>query len=432
MRRPPTSRAARARSANASSDAAVARRQKLLIEVEERDHVGLADSMERGLGADDHPRRRFRPVDGRSTADIDNRLAREGLELLPHPRHAGSKVLEPGGMTVEAHGRARRRAPSAHERVLGLGDGGIAPLARRQDAACGAGEESGSSGAVQHAHHTSRRLEHSDERVRVQTGSHRIGGAPRVHNFDGGPALALRVPAGTDERTPPERLEARARRDEEDGDAGSPTSLDRDVARVPGGNPLLLQGLVVLVDHHDRGRFLDGRPRRRSGSDGDTGACRGLGPIAWHDGDTDSRSPDATGEASGHVDRRGHDEHGSEARRGEHDRQMIDGRRHAHHCTGRIEHTGWEVGILPPRRHGAHERRRQPRHERGRRCGDEERRRPSEPPPRCPTRQRHDIRRRAETAHAEHLGEDDTRGRLDVELDHPARHPATVQRHAYG
>ena len=161
--------------------------------------------------------------------------------------------------------------------------------------------------------------------------------------------------------------------------------------RVPGGNPLLLQGLVVLVDHHDRGRFLDGRPRRRPGSDGDTGACRGLGPIAWHDGDTDSRSPDATGKASGHVDRRGHDEHGSEARRGEHDRQMIDGRRHPHHRTGRIEHAGWEVGILPPRRHGAHERRRQPGHERGRRCSDEERRRPSEPPPRCPTRQRHDI-----------------------------------------
>ena len=155
------------------------------------------------------------------------------------------------------------------------------------------------------------------------------------------------------------------------------------------------------------------------------------GPVAGHDRDADPRSPDATGEAASHVDRRSHDERGSEARRGEHDRQMIDGRRHPHDRTGLIEHAGREVGILPPRRHGAHERRRQPGHERGRRRRDEERGCPPEPPLRRPARQRHDISGRTETTHAEQVGEDDTCRWLDVDLDHPARDSAAVQRHAH-
>ena len=158
-----------------------------------------------------------------------------------------------------------------------------------------------------------------------------------------------------------------------------------------------------------------------------TPACRRLGPVAGHDRDADPRSPDVAGEAPGHVDGRSHDERGSEASRGEHNREMVDRRRHPHDRAGRIEHAGREVGILTPCGHGAHERRRQPGDERGRRRRDEEGGRPPEPPPRPnPPRSQH---RRADRDHGRRAArENDTRRGLDVELDHPARDSAAVQR----
>ena len=69
---------------------------------------------------------------------------------------------------------------------------------------------------------------------------------------------ARRCGCGTEQPAPAERLERRARATTStQGSAGAPGPLDDDVAGVPGRRPLLLQRLVVLVEHDGR------RPARR-------------------------------------------------------------------------------------------------------------------------------------------------------------------------
>ena len=88
-RRPPTSRAARGEQGERLLGGSVAGRQQLLVEVEERDCVGLDDPVQRRLGADMHAGRAQLVAVGRH---VDHRLACQRLELLADAGHTGPEV----------------------------------------------------------------------------------------------------------------------------------------------------------------------------------------------------------------------------------------------------------------------------------------------------------------------------------------------------
>ena len=100
----------------------VARRQQLLVEVQEGHHVGRPTRCSAASVPDEHlgggcgsagHLARLGPG-----ADLDHRTPGQRLELLAHPGHAGPEVLEAGPAAAQAHLRAHGPAAAAHQLVV--------------------------------------------------------------------------------------------------------------------------------------------------------------------------------------------------------------------------------------------------------------------------------------------------------------------------
>ncbi len=119
----------------------VARRQQLLVELEERDGAHRsAPPVQRCGGADDDPRVGEHGVARRHLA---HRLTDEGLELLAHAPHAGAEVAQRGRAARLAHAGALGTTAAADEdgRIAGLAHGGAADLAARDLSTRAAGQQ---------------------------------------------------------------------------------------------------------------------------------------------------------------------------------------------------------------------------------------------------------------------------------------------------
>ena len=177
---------------------------------------------------------------------------------------------------VPPHGRQTAGGSSPHRAqcsaVVGLLDGRRAAVAAGQLAAGRAGEQPGPAGAVQHAQHPPVGSQQADEGRREQPGPARVLVAP-VDDLDGRPPGPLAGAVGREQVAPRQRLQGRARARQHARHAGPPRPLDGDVAGVPRRRLLLLVGLVVLVEHDDRGQVGDGRPRRGPGADDRRAGC---------------------------------------------------------------------------------------------------------------------------------------------------------------
>ena len=110
----------------------------------------------------------------------------------------------------------------------------------------------------------------------------------------GQPARSCRPRRG-EQRAGAQGLERRARRGHHARDAGPAGALERHVPGVPRRGLLLLVGLVVLVDDHDRGQAADRRPGRRPGAD-HRGPGRALRPVAGMAGDAHAGPPQGPGD----------------------------------------------------------------------------------------------------------------------------------------
>ena len=128
----------------------VARRQQLLVEVEEHDHVGAAHAVQHRFGAHEDGSSLLAGAVGSYLRDGP---AHERLELLRGARHTHAKRLEPGASARGANRRTRRAAPRAAQALTVLLHGRSTSLATHELAACDAREEAGAAFAVQDAHH---------------------------------------------------------------------------------------------------------------------------------------------------------------------------------------------------------------------------------------------------------------------------------------
>ena len=85
-------------------------------------------------------------------------------------------------------------------------------------------------------------------------------------------------------------------------------ALDRDVSRVPCRRPLLLVGLVVLVQHEHGIEARTRRPCRGPRADRDAAPGRGAGPVVWQQRGRHALRAQPTGQARRHrVVRREHE-----------------------------------------------------------------------------------------------------------------------------
>ncbi len=146
---------------------AVARRQQLLVEVEEGgdgDRSGR-EAVQDGLGADGDA-----GVVGVAGArrDLRDGLTGECFQLLAHPGDTGAQVAEPPAAAGQAHDGALGPAHAAAQHAgLGLGDRSRASIAGGDLAAGPAGEQARPAETVEHAHDTPARrggvAQHGDE-----------------------------------------------------------------------------------------------------------------------------------------------------------------------------------------------------------------------------------------------------------------------------
>ena len=239
----------------------VAGRQQLLVEVEERDCVGLDDAVERGLGADVDTGRAPTSSPVTSTTSSPASASSSSRTRVTPARRFRNRVewqrRQTGGRTVAHRGHSRSDA----------GCTTAAPHRSHVASSPHAAHASSRARPVRFNTHTtvpgdrSRRTSASEYRP-VRSGS----GVLRMSTTSsaGHPwRSALRLGATSGAHASASRR--RARRREHDGHAGSSSALDRDIARVPGRHALVLQGFVVLVDHDDHGRARAPVPTPRSG-----------------------------------------------------------------------------------------------------------------------------------------------------------------------
>ena len=133
--------------------------QQVLVDVQEGDHVGPADPVQRRLGPD-HQAGPRPPIAGSDAPVISTAVdAGEGGQLLGGPGHPDPQRLEPGGVAHGAHRRPGLPAPSAHQSPgrLVLGHRPAAPGAAGQRPALAAGQQPDPPGPVEDADHPSLR-----------------------------------------------------------------------------------------------------------------------------------------------------------------------------------------------------------------------------------------------------------------------------------
>ena len=264
---------------------AVARREELLVEVQERGEqhrwAGRQPVQHRLRADEDLPAAHHlgRRID---FDDLDPRQERR--QVFPHPRHPEPQPLEPSRMAMQADDRTLEPATRAPQRaVLRLLDERAAPLAPGELVAGHAREEPRPAAAIQEAHRAPalvhRPVQGSGERPGEQPGSGWL--LARIDDLDDRPPGPFDRAVGPNRRAGDRLgLERRCRADQGDRRVRAPCALDRDIARVPGRGALLLQCLVTLVEHDDRGEVGDGRPHRDPTSDDDAAPVARRGPGA--------------------------------------------------------------------------------------------------------------------------------------------------------
>ena len=132
--------------------------------------------------------------------------------------------------------------------------------------------------------------------------------------------------------------DARARRRGEQRDAGPPGPFDEHVAGVPRRRPLLLQRLVVLVDHDHHRELGARRPGRGPSPDDDIDAGSGARPLVRHERGPHTAAPQRRRHRLGPRRGRHHDERRTTCRSG-HDRvDRRRGRRQQQHAATVGEH----------------------------------------------------------------------------------------------
>ena len=213
------------------------------------------DLVQRRLGADDDPRDRARPRPRVAPGELGDRLAQQRLELLAGPVDADPQPLgqhRPAAVRGTPPAASCRTGGTPACRVVGLEHRRLAHLALGEGPARPARQQSGAPGPVQHAHHPTVAAQ---RRGRATPSTGRSGRCRR--RGDRSPRRAASRPAPAprstrDQRRSRHRLEARARRRHDGRHPSAPGPLERHVAGVPRRRPLVLQRLVVLVDHHER------------------------------------------------------------------------------------------------------------------------------------------------------------------------------------
>ncbi len=183
----------------------------------------------------------------------------------------------------QAHRRPGLTAATARERaVVGQPDRCLAPCAAHERPAAAAGEDAAASRRVVHAHDRAVVVaEVPDQRRRDERRLPRLVAAA-VDDLDDRPAGPLVVDRRADEAVADRRQPAHGSGHGDTsstGSAGTPGPLDDDVAGVPRRAALLLQRLVVLVEHDGRGEVGARRPRRGAGTDDDVDTAGGERPL---------------------------------------------------------------------------------------------------------------------------------------------------------
>ena len=129
-------------------------------------------------------------------------------------------------------------------------------------------------------------------RQRTDRGAARSAGWSRVNASRGPRPCGRRRRSGATRHAPPRRMdrtrlprvlhhrhECRGGRDQHEGDAGTATTLDHDIACMPCRRAFLLQGLVVFVDDDRRSHACTRRPGRRARADHHVDTRRCCRPV---------------------------------------------------------------------------------------------------------------------------------------------------------
>lgn len=242
----------------------VARREELLVEVQEGDEANraprfIAGPVERRLGPDDDvegDQRGTRPVDG-----DDLMMGHEPGELVPEPDDAGLERTESSAPAVSTPQLLHGLAPPAPQASVALGDGRVATRATGRLTAGPAEQEVRPAPPVEHAHRSPTVVEGTmqrrSERGREQSEPRRIVAA--VDDLDAGPAGASHV-QWCDHGSPGhlDGLNRRGRGDDVEAGSLATRALVREVARVPGGCPFFCECLVGIVEHDRGAKIRDG------------------------------------------------------------------------------------------------------------------------------------------------------------------------------
>ena len=267
---------------------------------------------------------------------VDHRRRRRApRQLVAEPGHAGSQSLEPRGPAGQADDRplGRRTGGTRSAPSVGWCNAASHRSQRASSTARRAGQQPGSALGVEHARPRARPAAGGGpaptSRARSASG---VLPAP-VDDLDDRPAR--RAPRPRDGvSSGPHRPAPPATGSGETSTQGTPARRARSMATSRAcqvGRPLLLERLVVLVEHHDGGQVGDGRPRRGPGPDHHGGPGRGQRPVPRGQRHGHARPAQAGAEQARLVDRGRHHQRRRLGRPRPGRAQRVDRRREPHH-----------------------------------------------------------------------------------------------------
>ena len=334
--RPPTSRAARTSSAIACSPARYRGASSSASRSRKATTSALPGPVQHGLGADQHVARRAAASLSPVTMPTGRPAAASSSSRKPG--HAGANQRQRPRTAVLTHHRADRAAASAHQRA-GVVLARPPPGSARSAAATGtpAGQQPRPAGGVVHADHA---LVGIAEVLRSAARS--AATASTAPRRCGRPPRRIGQPARSSvdrwSRAPRSCAQCSAVADGH-GDtsthrhAGPPARARSHVAGVPGRRALLLQRLVVLVEHHDRAPVRARRPHRAATADHHVDARRRRAPTrSGMHGRRVARPAQPGRQPTSLVDRWVDDQRRPAAQRLDDHRQRVAGRRQANHA----------------------------------------------------------------------------------------------------
>ena len=217
--------------------------------------------------------------------------------------------------------------------LAGVGHRARAHLAPGQLAAGHAGQQRSPPLAVEDAHHPpagGRLPQQGDQAGRVEARSRGlVASVDHLHDRPAGPLLG----PGRGQQLRPrdrQRLQRRVGRGENARHPRPPGPLHGHVAGVPRRGPLLLVGLVALVEDEHGPQPGPRRPRPRPGADGHAPPGRGQGPVPGQLRHPHALPPQPGGQEAGGRQRRGQHQGVLPAARLQGEGEEVVGRRRAH------------------------------------------------------------------------------------------------------